>query len=179
MVLGCPEGMVLVPAARSSAGKLLSPFCIDIFEYPNIPGEMPVYNISWIEAQSLCAKQGKRLCKVWEWQTACAGPQKLAYPYANSYHPDACNTEQEWMMNASKVFPAGTFSACISGYGAYDMSGNVAEWTASSEKTAKVLGGSWVSGRFSSCKSFYVLEKTTSYQFNGVRCCKDATPVGH
>ena len=52
-VLSCPHGMVLVPSTSSvlaPSGGPLKAFCIDVFEFPNVPGSLPRYDISWIEA---------------------------------------------------------------------------------------------------------------------------------
>jgi len=169
--LTCPAGMALIPMLKLQNGKQLDAFCIDIFEYPNVLGSMPASGITWIEAEAMCFKKCKRLCKPDEWQAACSGPLGLLYPYGNTYQPDRCNTEGEWMMNGSKVVVSGAFSGCVSGYGVIDMSGNVSEWTAGEGDKARIYGGSFVSGRYSSCASFYTLTKTRRYAFNGVRCC--------
>ena len=168
----CPPGMALVPSMKIRDGEMQEAFCIDLFEYPNEIGVMPILDISWIEAESLCFKAGKRLCTSGEWQSACQGPAQTAYPYGVSYFPETCNTEQEWMMNGSKAFPSGTFPGCVSGYGVLDMSGNVSEWTTSDTESAVIFGGSWLSGRFSTCRSSYTLDKSVRYVFNGARCCK-------
>ena len=178
--LVCPQGMVLIPSTPSvlgPSGKPLEAFCIDTFEYPNIPGSLPSYNVTWIEAESLCFKEGKRLCSPQEWRAACSSPLGFLYPYGNAYQPETCNTEGEWMMNGSRTVHSGAFPGCMSGYGVVDMSGNVSEWTASEGDAATIHGGSFVSGRFSSCKSFYSLSKTQKYIFNGLRCCTGPTAI--
>jgi len=176
--LSCPQGMILIPSTPSvlaPSGAPLKAFCIDVFEFPNVLGSVPRYDISWIEAESLCFEDGKRLCSPGEWQAACSGPLGFLYPYGNVYQPETCNTQGEWMMNGSKTVLSGAFPGCMSGYGLADMSGNVSEWTASEGDGATIHGGSFVSGRFSSCKSFYSLSKTQRYIFNGVRCCMQPT----
>ncbi|HUT03276.1 MAG TPA: SUMF1/EgtB/PvdO family nonheme iron enzyme [bacterium] len=169
--LMCPAGMVLVRTLKLQNEKQLDAFCIDILEYPNVSGSMPAHGITWIEAEAMCFKEGKRLCKPAEWQAACSGPLGLLYPYGNTYQQDRCNTEGEWMMNGSKVVVSGAFPGCMSGYGVVDMSGNISEWTAGEGDKARIYGGSFLSGRYSSCTSFYTLTKTRRYVFNGVRCC--------
>jgi formylglycine-generating enzyme required for sulfatase activity len=74
-------------------------------------------------------------------------------------------------MDGSKAVLSGAFPGCVNGSGVFDMSGNVSEWTASDGEVATIHGGSFVSGRFSSCKNLYTLSKTERYVFNGVRCC--------
>ncbi len=176
--LSCPQGMVLIPSTPSvlaPSGEPLMAFCIDVLEYPNVLGSMPVYDVTWIEAEAFCLKEGKRLCTPVEWRAACSGPRGFLYPYGNAYQPDTCNTEGEWMMNGTKAVFSGAYPGCMSGYGVVDMSGNVSEWTASEGDDATICGGSFVSGRFSSCKSLYSLSKTQRYIFNGVRCCTKPT----
>ena len=53
-------------------------FYIDTYEYPNQRGALPTVDVTWGEAESLCAAQGKRLCTEQEWQKACTGPQNFA-----------------------------------------------------------------------------------------------------
>jgi len=59
-------------------------FCIDILEFPNIPGEYPATLVSYQGAQTLCRAQGKHLCREHEWTFACEGPSALPYPHG--YH---------------------------------------------------------------------------------------------
>ena len=49
--------------------------CIDEFEFPNVPCELPFVWGSPAEAESLCKAEGKRLCTMQEWTLGCsAGP---------------------------------------------------------------------------------------------------------
>jgi len=47
--------------------------CIDQFEFPGIPCEVPVVWIRASEAAAVCEALGKRLCDAHEWEGACAG----------------------------------------------------------------------------------------------------------
>ncbi len=47
--------------------------CIDQFEFPDIPCEVPVVWIRAREAAEVCEALGKRLCDAHEWEGACAG----------------------------------------------------------------------------------------------------------
>ena len=47
--------------------------CIDQFEFPDIPCEVPVVWIRASEAAEVCEALGKRLCDAHEWEGACAG----------------------------------------------------------------------------------------------------------
>jgi formylglycine-generating enzyme required for sulfatase activity len=57
-------------------------FCIDQFEFPDIPCEYPVVWVRAVEAALLCRAMGKRLCDAHEWEGACAGSLKPPdYPF--------------------------------------------------------------------------------------------------
>ncbi|MHB8799592.1 MAG: hypothetical protein ACYDBY_14120 [Thermoanaerobaculia bacterium] len=47
--------------------------CIDQFEFPDVPCELPVVWIRANEAAEVCSALGKRLCDAHEWEGACAG----------------------------------------------------------------------------------------------------------
>jgi formylglycine-generating enzyme required for sulfatase activity len=64
-----------------TATLLAMDYCIDRFEYPNVPGEFPATMLSWNDGQALCKLQGKRLCSEDEWSFACEGPEAWPYPY--------------------------------------------------------------------------------------------------
>lgn len=142
----CPRGMVYVPAGSFQIGSAINDpmrnfaeislhdvnvkaFCVDRYEYGGY-GHKPLTSVSWYQARSICKKHGKRLCSEAEWEKACKGPHDYRFPYGNVYSPTACNTEDS-AGNDRSVTHGGAFKRCRSGYGAYDMSGNVSEWTSS------------------------------------------------
>jgi hypothetical protein len=47
--------------------------CVDQFEFPDVPCEVPVVWIRASEAAGVCEALGKRLCDAHEWEGACAG----------------------------------------------------------------------------------------------------------
>ncbi|HQK94200.1 MAG TPA: PEGA domain-containing protein [Armatimonadota bacterium] len=100
-------------------------FCIDKYEYPNFPGATPVA-ATLEQARSLCAAKGKRLCSATEWVAACSGPASWLFPYGNQYDPSKCNTADN--PRGGGIAKSGAFPECVSSFGAYDMSGNLAEW---------------------------------------------------
>ncbi|MBK8215920.1 MAG: SUMF1/EgtB/PvdO family nonheme iron enzyme [Myxococcales bacterium] len=123
-------------------------FCIDIFEFPNRPCELPFVWASPTYAKKLCELQGKRLCSQIEWQLACRadpndGPDTV-YAYGDTLDLDACHTKKRHRQVAEKpctttdapttyrtcptdTEPSGSFPKCRSRYGVYDLHGNVAE----------------------------------------------------
>ena len=51
----------------------------------------------------------------------CRGKGGASYPYGQAYDAARCNTK-------GTLAASGAFASCRSAVGAYDMSGNVAEW---------------------------------------------------
>lgn len=88
----------------------------------------PWVGVSWPRAKTACEAAGKRLCTGIEWQKAAGGPDGLLYPNGNTFDPNACNTYDP-ATGPRKLAPTGAFPKCRSPYGAYDMCGNVSEWT--------------------------------------------------
>jgi hypothetical protein len=182
----CPEGMALIPAGEYTSGSpasdplrykgepvnkkvSLKEYCIDIYEYPNKKGEKPRKRNEWYGAKDICEKQGKRLCTDQEWEKACKGPKNLRYPYGNKYGPSKCNTE------SGKISLIGEKTECVSGYGVYDMSGNLKEWMASEQLGSylNMRGGSYQSkDRDSRCSAYRRVIPFGSKTEYGFRCCK-------
>jgi formylglycine-generating enzyme len=122
--------------------------CIDVFEFPNKPCELPFVWIAPTQAATVCELQGKRLCAQEEWVMACrAHPddeEDSIYAYGNELDLAACNTNKSapthggakcdddsartaWNTCPSNTEPAGSFPRCRSRLGVFDMHGNVAE----------------------------------------------------
>jgi len=185
----CPEAMVLAGA-----------FCIDRYEAPNTPGQYPLVMESGISSEQWCLKHGKHLCTEDEWEAACAGPKRLAYPYGADHEPSRCNDDQPWrekdeptmtmwpekpaMGEVTRLYQAeksGSRPSCVSGYGAYDMTGNVEEWVIASKKHeyAHVLKGCYWSGCYGgskpTCKSTNAAHSDMfKFYETGFRCCASA-----
>lgn len=141
--------------------------CIDVFEFPNRPCELPFVWASPTIAHGLCKKLGKRLCKQEEWMLACDGDPKggepRSYAYGDELDLDACNTKKTktqlegdpcdpmtvkttWETCHTDTEPSGAFPRCRSRFGVFDLHGNVAEamtrWDREEEKTVSQLKGS-------------------------------------
>ena len=191
----CPAGMLMIESGpfwfgtrrndplrgfndREAQNIDMETFCVDRYEFPNKKGTMPRVNTTWAKARAACQRAGKRLCTEEEWERACKGPRSNRFPVGNRTVVGACNVSSPSSGPAS-VAPAGAYSGCKSGFGVLDMSGNVAEWTASSWKpgsTDKVVkGGSALqenlTGRCSSRINEVASRRTSTV---GFRCCKDA-----
>ncbi len=167
-------------------------FCIDRFEWPNKLGAKPVVMKTWYEAADSCKAVGKRLCGDSEWTLACEGQERLPYPYGyersqacnvDKPHPDVnekalanpatrdAEVERLWQGEAS-----GSREACVSPYGAFDMTGNVDEWVVNESGVpykSGLKGGYWGPVR-NRCRPMTTAhyENFVFYQI-GFRCCSD------
>jgi sulfatase modifying factor 1 len=124
--------------------------CIDIFEFPNRPCELPMVWGTPSGAEKICEVQGKRLCTQTEWNLACKadpdGKVESTYAYGealdlticNSNKPHAMGPDGQWVCNprtaqvawdtcATETEPSGSFPRCRSRLGVFDQHGNVAE----------------------------------------------------
>jgi hypothetical protein len=161
----CPRKMAFI----FSRDKRL---CMDQYEWPNRRYKIPVSFVSWSQANDSCTSLGKRLCTSEEWYNACSDFGRQPYPYGDIYENKSCVTEKE------NVQKSGRYSECMSYFGIYDMSGNLAEWTSTKAEENpdfyKVMGGYWSAHSASSCSnykySFYPQNQSVSV---GFRCCFD------
>jgi hypothetical protein len=151
----CPEGMVRV------APRL--PVCIDRFEAPG-EGEAPTVQVTRSQAAERCRAAGKRLCAPAEWEQACRGERGASYPFGPSAGGDACH-----LRTGRAPVAAGRHPACRSASGAFDMSGNVSEWT--SEGGPR--GASSVDGGDGRCSRPRPEPRGGSAPDVGFRCCVD------
>jgi len=161
----CPANSYPVPVK----GKTV---CVDAFEYPNHPDEVAKDMVTQDEAVRLCAKDGKHLCTLDEWQTACKGKDNLKYPYGNKYDETRCVTAE------TKADRSGRREGCRSWWGMQDMAGNLWEWTATPNPKRPtyffVAGGSWNTHDESACSSTkFSFFPQNQYPFVGFRCCSE------
>ncbi|HEY8208000.1 MAG TPA: SUMF1/EgtB/PvdO family nonheme iron enzyme [Myxococcaceae bacterium] len=127
--------------------------------------------VDWHEAEALCGKAGKRLCTEAEWELACAGPEKRAYPYGPGLVEGRCQAGAGGQGPA----PLGRKDGCVTVDGVADLSGNVGEWTSSvvapGSPQRVVRGGSWRSSGVSCMARDYFLPGAGGAQDIGFRCC--------
>jgi PKD repeat protein len=163
-VVICPAGMVSVEQGM---------FCIDEYEWSNNKGAVPEREMTYDDAVKKCVESGKHLCSGQEWESACAGMHNRQYPKSKAPPTQNCNVIGN-RAYPNKIAPSGSFSDCRSPSGAYDMNGNVAEWTESEKPdSAFVYGGSWHNDLGNAqCSSKLLLKKSSGYFYVGFRCCK-------
>jgi formylglycine-generating enzyme required for sulfatase activity len=119
----------------------------------SVAGKAPWSNITADEAAAACAMIGTgwRLCKSDEWQDVCNGPSNTTFPYGATYNPTACVGYDYTSPAPAGPVATGAATACVSdasppaGGKAYDMSGNVKEWTSNAALTPpyEIRGGAY------------------------------------
>jgi hypothetical protein len=163
----------------------------------SIAGATPQAYIDQVQASEACATAGKRLCTNAEWLRACRGSTGLTYPYGDVRMPGVCNdaravhpaieyaatidaTFAEVLRNAcidqlpNTLEPAGSRSGCVTEDGAYDMMGNLHEWTADPAGTFR--GGYFVDTVLNGDGCLYTTtaHDTLYWDYStGFRCCAD------
>lgn len=172
-------------------------YCIDEHEWPNRVGENPTVYVDWYEAKALCASAGKRLCRRSEWVLACEGPKRLPFPWGFVRQPSPCNidrasipfdvgamiderTREGELARLWQADRIGSHPDCVSAFGAYDLAGNVDEWTddladdPASKHPSTLNGGYWGPVRDTCRLTTTSHGPTFKFYQVGFRCCGDA-----
>jgi hypothetical protein len=186
------------PVSRCVGEKTPRRFCIDEYTWPNRKGARPEVMNRFHQAELKCAAVGKRLCTESEWTMACEGPKLLPFPYGYVRDTKKCHGDVEWdspdMKKVAARDPAelarlwkgkrnGSQPECVSGYGVYDLPGNVDEVVSSESfhlpgykgKFDSVhTGGPWYKGVRNQCRpKIYTHDEAFYYYFLGFRCCAE------
>jgi len=170
------DGMVLSAASTPLKTQMWdnderrTAFCVDRFEYPNEKGVLPKTGMTWLDARNLCKEKGKELCSARQWTSACKGENRVnVYPYGENPDPGACNT------GGKSATASGLKTKCQSSIGAFDMSGNVAEWVAGDETATDswIMGGSFkMAVGQTTCDDRAMRKQTPGTDDVGFRCCR-------
>jgi formylglycine-generating enzyme required for sulfatase activity len=102
--------------------------------------EHPVYGVSFLDAEAFAKWKEKRLPTEEEWERAARGTNGLEYPWGNEFDKTKCNA---YTGQKQDTTPVGTYGSGKSACGAFDLAGNVWEWTTSDAPEAgkKIIKG--------------------------------------
>ncbi|MEM7153190.1 MAG: SUMF1/EgtB/PvdO family nonheme iron enzyme [Myxococcota bacterium] len=163
----------------------------------SLPGAIPQGYINQVQAAAACSEAGKRLCTNTEWLRACQGAANTTFPYGDRLVPGRCNdaramhpaieyfgTSEEWIWSElghpcisqipDSLHVTGRHADCVTSEGAFDMMGNLHEWTSDPEGTFR--GGFFADTAINGPGCLYA---TTAHGVShwdystGFRCCAD------
>lgn len=163
----------------------------------SLAGAVPQAYISGDQAAEACAEAGKELCTDTRWLRACQGPDETTYPYGDTLDPGVCNDARElhpaveyfgtadaWIWSElgnpcidqipDSLHATGQHPGCVTAEGAYDMMGNLHEWTADPAGTFR--GGFYADTSINGPGCLYVTtaHNTAHWDYStGFRCCAD------
>ncbi|MBN1370430.1 MAG: SUMF1/EgtB/PvdO family nonheme iron enzyme [Anaerolineaceae bacterium] len=142
----------------------------------------PVVSVSWYEAEAYAAWRSEqmrqagqlpegciaRLPTEQEWEKAARGTDGREFPWGDAFDQRFANTRESGGLGTTAVC---TYPQGVSLSGAWDMSGNVFEWTRSKEGSRNVLrGGSWRSAvRLARCAFRFRSGPDDFYYYIGFR----------
>jgi eukaryotic-like serine/threonine-protein kinase len=150
----------------------------------------PVTGVDWEDANAYAEWKGKRLPTEEEWELAARGTDGRRFPWGDQWKPQAANAASTGHAHPDNV---GGHPAGLSPFGAFDMAGNVWEWTASdftpysggqasakSTDELKVIRGGSYQSRMNEATTTvrrgHPARGGQDYQDVGFRCATDATP---
>jgi formylglycine-generating enzyme required for sulfatase activity len=104
-----------------------SPPSIDLGFSDSARIQHPVVGVSWEQARDYARWVGRRLPSEAEWERAARGKgTRWRFPWGNSRRKELANVWDDTMAGGRGTLPVATFE--VTGWGLYDMQGNVWEW---------------------------------------------------
>jgi len=127
------------------------------FEFAPINLDTPIFNVDWYDAFAYAKWAGRRLPTEQEWEKAARGKNGRTYAWGNDFDVKKLNSSVDYNPDPRKVgdkdghnrwAPVDKHPGDISEFGVRNLTGNVAEWTASTERvmgfdTPIIRGGSF------------------------------------
>lgn len=143
--------------------------------FPDGKADYPVTGISWYEAAAYAEFRGKQLPTVYQWEKAARNGQSSALgnymPWGLFYPGDTLENRANF---GGGILPVGSAQFGMSPFGAYNMAGNVSEWTRNEGTEGYfATGGGWgdpvyTFAQYSAFPGFYSSDK------RGFRCAQVA-----
>lgn len=171
-----------------------------VYVAQSVAGVVPQGYLSAAQAEGACRSAGKRLCHPVEWRAACGGTEGFAFPYGPKRIPGKCKDSgskpmmtyhaetmsRGWDLRELNdprnnqleggLAKTGASPECVNDYGAFDMVGNLHEWTADPNGTFQ--GGYWLdtSQHGDGCAYRTIAHAFDYHDYStGFRCCADVT----
>ena len=134
--------MVLIPAGAAPAfyidktevtNEAYGRFCSEK-QRPLPPGfpkdhpDLPVVNLTIVDAQEFAKWADKRLPSRTEWEAAARGADGRAYPWGNKHDASLANVSDNATLSVHTLMPVNSFSQGASPYGVLQMAGNAWEF---------------------------------------------------
>ncbi len=158
-----------MPGPRSWAGQ----------EYPVGRGRHPVTDVTWEEAAAYCAFVRKTLPTIFQWEKAArngltASGEGVMMPWGYTGPGDPTSLRANY--SSTGTAPVDAYPFGISPFGAYNLAGNVKEWTANPLRDGYgVIGGSWADPLYL-YSGYGALSPTASAAGVGFRCVRVPHP---
>jgi len=174
------------------------PLADHVYYAQSVRGVVPQGYVSAEQAERACEASKKRLCAPVEWRAACGGSQATVYPYGPIRKDGACHDrgaapmlvfhqdtlKRGWGLTElndprlnqleGTVAKTGAVPDCVGDFGAFDMVGNLDEWTA--DKNGTFQGGYWLdtSEHGEGCAYRTISHGYRYHDYStGFRCCAD------
>lgn len=159
-----------MPGPRGWAGQ----------EYPSGHGRYPVTGVTWDEAAAYCTFVLKTLPTVFQWEKAArngltATSEGVMMPWGYVAPGDPTSLRANY--GSTGPTPVDAYPFGISPFGAYNLAGNVKEWTANPLADGHgVIGGSWADPLYV-YSAYGPLAPSASAATVGFRCARVLHPA--